>query len=93
MAGLEVAAAFDGNQALELFRSFEPDGLVLDVMIPSLNGFTVTERDMLRNAPSRLSGAGCNWVIVGNLSVDLTRRKACRAEEHIRLIGMEFSLL
>ena len=44
MAGFEVAAAVDGNQALELFRSFEPDALVLDVMMPGLDGFTVTER-------------------------------------------------
>ena len=152
MAGFEVAAAVDGNQALELFRSFEPDALVLDVMMPGLDGFTVTERVraqsevpiilltslgdvedritglklgaddyilkpfspkelelrihcvMRRNAPSRrggqgdnpgdsINGAGCNWVIVGNLRVDLTRRKAYRGEERIRLTGMEFSLL
>ena len=42
LAGFEVAAAVNGMQALELFRSFEPDALVLDVMMPELDGFGVT---------------------------------------------------
>lgn len=44
MQGHEVACAVDGAQALELFRGFEPDLVVLDVMMPELDGFAVTER-------------------------------------------------
>ena len=44
MAGYELAVAEDGVEALELFRSFEPDLVVLDVMMPDLDGFAVTER-------------------------------------------------
>ena len=44
MQGHEVAAAEDGAQALEIFRGFEPDVVVLDVMMPVLDGFAVTER-------------------------------------------------
>ena len=44
MQGYEVAAAVDGAEALELFRGFEPDLVVLDVMMPELDGFAVTER-------------------------------------------------
>ena len=44
MQGHEVAAAEDGAQALEIFRGFEPDVVVLDVMMPALDGFAVTER-------------------------------------------------
>ena len=36
--GFEVAAAFDGEQAVELARSFEPDVIVLDLMLPGING-------------------------------------------------------
>ena len=152
LAGFEVAAAVNGMQALELFRSFEPDALVLDVMMPELDGFAVTERiraqsevpiilltslsdvgDRLtglklgaddyilkpfspkelelrircvlrRSSPSLLSGKQANngaerkltsshWLLVGNFKVDLTRRKAYRGDERIRLTGMEFSLL
>jgi OmpR family response regulator RpaB len=44
MLGHEVVAAENGAQALELFRGFEPDVVVLDVMMPELDGFAVTER-------------------------------------------------
>ena len=42
--GHEVTAAADGEEALELFRGFEPDLVVLDVMMPKLDGFAVLER-------------------------------------------------
>jgi len=44
LQGHEVAAAKDGAEALELFRSVEPDLVVLDVMMPELDGFAVLER-------------------------------------------------
>jgi two-component system OmpR family response regulator len=47
-AGFEVATAADGQQALALAESFRPDLLVLDVMMPGLDGFGVVRR--LRSA-------------------------------------------
>ena len=146
MQGYEVAAAVDGAEALELFRGFEPDLVVLDVMMPELDGFAVTERIraqsevpiilltalgdvadritglqlgaddymvkpfspkelearircVLRRAGSTAtdgvsgSGRGAHVVVVGELSVDFTRRQAHRGGERIRLTGMEFNLL
>ena len=43
-AGFEVYAAADGGSALRLAREVEPDLVVLDVMLPDLDGFTVTRR-------------------------------------------------
>jgi len=43
-AGFEVHAAADGNAALRLARDTEPDLVVLDVMLPDMDGFTVTRR-------------------------------------------------
>jgi two-component system OmpR family response regulator len=43
-AGFEVATAADGHQALALADSFRPDLLVLDVMMPGLDGFGVVRR-------------------------------------------------
>ena len=43
-AGFEVATAADGQQALALAESFRPDLLVLDVMMPGLDGFDVVRR-------------------------------------------------
>lgn len=44
IAGHAVTAAADGEEALERFRGLEPDLVVLDVMMPKLDGFAVLER-------------------------------------------------
>ncbi len=43
-AGFDVQAAADGNEALRLARRTAPDLVVLDVMLPDMDGFTVTRR-------------------------------------------------
>ncbi len=43
-AGFEVHAAADGHSALKLAKDVEPDLVVLDVMLPDLDGFAVTRR-------------------------------------------------
>ena len=147
MQGHEVAAARDGAEALEIFRGFEPDLVVLDVMMPELDGFAVLERIraqsevpiilltalgdvadritglqlgaddymvkpfspkelearircVMRRASQSQSqegsggGAGSSPLIVlGDLTLDFTRRQAFRSGERIRLTGMEFNLL
>jgi len=40
-AGYEVAVARDGSEALKLTGTLRPDLIVLDVMLPSVNGFEV----------------------------------------------------
>ncbi|NLN04470.1 MAG: response regulator transcription factor [Clostridiaceae bacterium] len=39
--GYKVKVAYDGVEALELFSSFMPDIILLDVMMPKLDGFYV----------------------------------------------------
>ncbi|MBU4215242.1 MAG: response regulator, partial [Actinobacteria bacterium] len=43
-AGFEVHTAADGNQALRVAKEVDPDLVVLDVMMPDMDGFTVTRR-------------------------------------------------
>ena len=50
-AGFEVATAADGATALKTAKDFEPDLIVLDVMMPGLDGFDVLRR--LRSDGSR----------------------------------------
>jgi len=40
-AGYKVVAAFDGQQALTLFRHEQPDLVVLDLMLPEIDGLDV----------------------------------------------------
>jgi two-component system OmpR family response regulator len=50
-AGFEVATAADGASALKTAKDFEPDLIVLDVMMPGIDGFDVIRR--LRSDGSR----------------------------------------
>jgi DNA-binding response OmpR family regulator len=43
-SGYEVAAAKDGEEALRLARELSPALVVLDVMMPRLDGYEVTRR-------------------------------------------------
>jgi two-component system OmpR family response regulator len=43
-AGFEVSAAADGAEALKLAEQHRPDLVVLDVMLPDMDGFTVTRK-------------------------------------------------
>jgi len=43
-AGYATASALDGRRALEAVRSFAPDLIVLDVMLPDMEGFDVAQR-------------------------------------------------
>ena len=49
-AGYTIIEARDGQEAFELAADQAPDMAVLDVMMPRLNGFDLTER--LRNTPA-----------------------------------------
>ena len=39
--GFEVHSAFDGGKAVELFRAVEPDMVLLDIMLPVMDGWSV----------------------------------------------------
>ncbi len=43
-AGFEVATATSGNEALQVAERWKPDLLVLDVMLPDLDGFSVVRQ-------------------------------------------------
>lgn len=52
-AGFAVGTAFDGIEALKKARSLLPDLILLDLMLPELDGFAVCE--VLRRDPNTAS--------------------------------------
>lgn len=53
--GIEVVGeAADGEQALEICRAVKPDVLVLDLMLPKLDGFEVARRLHAEDAQTRI---------------------------------------
>jgi OmpR family response regulator RpaB len=43
MLGFETAVAADGEEALDIFNRFTPDIVVLDIMMPKMDGYGVTK--------------------------------------------------
>lgn len=42
--GFEVSLAFDGEEALSVAEQQKPDVIILDILIPKLDGFAVLQR-------------------------------------------------
>lgn len=42
--GHEIAMAYDGQQALDQVAAFQPDLILLDIMMPKLSGYEVCQR-------------------------------------------------
>ena len=49
-SGFEVAEAADGNQALAKYREFKPDGVLLDITMPELDGLA-TLKELIKMDP------------------------------------------
>jgi len=49
MEGYEVDSAYDGQVALKQIQSAHYDLIILDIMLPSLDGYSITERMRLNN--------------------------------------------
>ena len=43
-SGYKVATATDGNIALEVYQKFKPDLVLLDIMMPKLDGFETAKK-------------------------------------------------
>ncbi len=139
--GYKILKAEDGEQALKLVRKKRPDLVVLDIMLPQLDGLAVCRlvrkdpdvahipiimltargtqgdkmvgldsgaddyitkpfdlgeflarvRAVLRRAPGQVIAR--QSLEVGDISIDLTARRAYRGEKELQLSHKEFDLL
>lgn len=55
-SGFRVASAASGTEALDLIAAERPDLVVLDVMLPDLDGFTVVEKLRERTTRGQIAG-------------------------------------
>ena len=71
--GLDSVAAYSGREALEVSKSCRPDGVLLDLMMPEMDGFETCRR--LRD----LRGRHLPIVILSALDSDDSRRRGEKA--------------
>lgn len=69
--GFEVKRVENGEDALAAAESFQPDLVLLDVMMPEINGFDVL--DILRNTPRT---ANLKVIMLTALSQDSDKERA-----------------
>lgn len=69
--GWEVQCASDGEEAIALAAEYEPDAVVLDLLMPNTNGLTA-----LRRLRAERAGRDCAVVMVSALDEQSARREA-----------------
>ena len=105
--GYKVIIATDGEQALNLFKQEKPDLVILDVMIPRIDGYgvcTILRKESkvpiimltaLGDISDRVTGLelGADDYYIGNLKIDTNKRQVFKDEKRVKLTGIEFNLL
>ena len=104
--GHSVDSVFDGEEALEYLEYGEYDLVILDVMMPKINGFEVVKE--LRNkgnntsvlmltardsADDKVKGLDMGADEVKDLVLDTTEKSITRAGKKIDLTGKEYEIL
>ena len=81
-AGFSVRVAANGLKALELFREDPPDLILLDLMMPEMDGFEVLER--VRNNPDK-NLANTPVIVLTNLrsNEDVMRVRNLKVSDYI----------
>jgi DNA-binding response OmpR family regulator len=51
LVGHDCRQAYDGNEAVTIYSDYQPDLIILDVMIPYKDGFELMERKAFDNTP------------------------------------------
>lgn len=98
--GYEVSAAFDGKQALQKIKDDDPDIVILDLMMPKLNGFEVLERMrkectdkwrpvIIMSAKDEMD----SWRKCHDLEADLYLTKPCSIDDILHGITTMLSLI
>jgi len=78
--GFEVVCAFDGEEALKLAQSERPDLILLDVMLPKVDGFEVCKR---LKANKAFAKTPVLMLTAKGLSKDIERGHEVGADEYL----------
>jgi DNA-binding response OmpR family regulator len=97
--GYEVRVALEGRSAIEALDAFEPDVMVLDLMLPHVNGWSILEKMNAMSDERRpkvivvsaVAGAG-DQVHPGEMGIGSFLAKPFDMDDLVRLVGETLSL-
>lgn len=84
--GYEVATAGDGQSGLQLLTTFEPDIILLDLMMPGMNGF-----DMLQRLRQQPGGRDAKVVVLTNMGDTETATKVYKMAANDYIVKAEMT--
>ena len=79
-AGYDVAIARNGNDGLEMVSSFQPDLVLLDVMLPHRTGFEICQ--IIRETPD-LSSTKVILLTAKGRDIDVAKGMALGADDYV----------
>jgi len=80
--GYQVSTAFDGREGLRMARENKPDLIILDLMMPKMDGYEVCSR--LKNDTDTAGIAVLMLTAKGGIEGDVRRKFANRLEDRLR---------
>lgn len=89
--GYEVHTAFDGEAGLKAARALHPDLMILDVIMPEMDGYEVCHR--LQSDPATASIPILMLTVMGQVDVPSDSRATYNARLQERLAGFEVGAL
>lgn len=84
--GYEVETAGDGQTGLQLVTQFQPDVILLDLMMPSMNGF-----DMLQRLRQQPGGRDAKVVVLTNMGDTETATKVFKMAANDYIVKAEMT--
>lgn len=85
-SGYDVKAARDGASALDLIKETKPDLVLLDMMLPKMNGFAVLEK---LNKEKILPGLPVVVISNSGETIELERAKKLGARDHLIKVNFD----
>jgi len=85
--GYELYTAYDGKEGLAKAREIKPDLIILDIMMPEMNGYEVSYR--LHNDPDTAKIAILMLTAKGDLEGDVAKNYQFASRVKDRLLGFD----
>ena len=87
LKGFDVLTAGNGEEALAMIKTVEPDLLILDLMMPEMDGASVTH-----DLSTRVSGKKIPIIIISGLCLNMPEQQLVDSSENVKFLRKPFEI-